>query len=80
MELAYWLIGREIVEEVQRGRGRAKHGKKAIEDLSAWQTERYGQGFSVPDLKNFRRFYQAYPDRCNSIGYPLGSQSENPKD
>jgi predicted nuclease of restriction endonuclease-like (RecB) superfamily len=77
MVLAYWLIGREIVEEIQRGRGRAKYGEKVIEDLSAQLTERYGQGFSVPNLKNFRQFYQAYPDRCASIGYPLGSQSDS---
>lgn len=77
MVLAYWLIGREIVEELQRGKGRAKYGEKIVEDLSARLTERYGQGFSVPNLKNFRQFYQAYSDRCVSIGYPLGSQSEN---
>ena len=44
MVLAYWLIGREIVEEVQRGKGRAKYGEKVIEDLSVRLTERYGQG------------------------------------
>ena len=31
MVLAYWLIGREIVEEIQRGKGRAKYGEKVIE-------------------------------------------------
>ena len=34
MVRAYWLIGREIVEEVQRGEGRAEYGKKALESLS----------------------------------------------
>jgi hypothetical protein len=79
MVVAYWLIGREIVEEVQRGKGRAKYGEKAIEDLSARLTERYGQGFSVPNLTNFRQFHQAYPNRCASIGYPMGSQSDSPE-
>jgi predicted nuclease of restriction endonuclease-like (RecB) superfamily len=77
MVLAYWLIGREIVEEIQRGKGRAKYGEKVIEDLSVRLTELYGQGFSVPNLKNFRQFYHAYPDRCASIGYPMGSQSDS---
>jgi predicted nuclease of restriction endonuclease-like (RecB) superfamily len=76
MVLAYWLIGREIVEEVQRGKGRAKYGEQIIVDLSARLSERYGQGFSVPNLKNFRQFYQAYSERCTQIGYPPGSQSE----
>ncbi|MEW6077471.1 MAG: PDDEXK nuclease domain-containing protein [Thermodesulfobacteriota bacterium] len=79
MVLAYWLIGREIVEDVQRGKGRAKYGEKVIEDLSARLIERYGKGFSVPNLKNFRQFYQTYPDRCASIGYPTGSQFDSPE-
>ena len=74
MVLAYWLIGREIVEALQGGEVRAAYGKKVIEDLSGRLTERYGQGFSVPNLKNFRQFFQAYPGRGASIGYPAGSQ------
>lgn len=76
MVLAYWLIGREIVQEIQCGKGRAKYGEKVIEELSTRLTERYGAGFSVPNLKNFRQFYQTYPGRCAQIGYPAGSQSE----
>lgn len=75
MVTAYWLIGREIVEEIQHGRGRAKYGEKVLEDLSTRLSVKYGQGFSVPNLKNFRQFYQAYPDRHVSIGYPMGSES-----
>lgn len=37
--------------------------------------ERYGAGFSVPNLKNFRQFYQACPGSCLSIGYPSGTKS-----
>lgn len=75
MVLAYWLIGREIVQQVQGGKGRAKYGERVVEDLSARLTARYGQGFSVPNLKNFRQFYQAYSGRGASIGSPVGSQS-----
>ncbi len=77
MVFAYWLIGREIVEEIQRGKGRAKYGEQVVENLSARLTRRYGQGFSVPNLKNFRQFYQTYSGRHLSIGYPVGSQSAN---
>lgn len=49
MVLAYWLIGREIVEEVQRGKGRAKYGEKVIEDLSVRLAEgRFAGGFGEP--------------------------------
>ncbi len=77
MVLAYWLIGREIVEEIQRGKGRAKYGDKVIADLSARLTERYGQGFSATNLKYFRLFYQAYSDRIRSIRHPSGDESGN---
>lgn len=75
MVRAYWLIGREMVQALQGGEERAAYGKKVVADLSARLTERYGPGFSAPNLKNFRQFYQAYPDRCAPIGYPAGSQS-----
>jgi predicted nuclease of restriction endonuclease-like (RecB) superfamily len=74
MVTAYWLIGREIVEEIQGGEERAEYGKKVIKDLSARLTERYGKGFSVANLKSFRQFYQVYADCERAIGYPRGSQ------
>ncbi len=77
MVLAYWLIGREIVEEIQRGKGRAKYGDKVIEDLSARLTERYGKGFSPTTLQYFRKFYLAYQERCAAIPRPLGVESSD---
>jgi predicted nuclease of restriction endonuclease-like (RecB) superfamily len=73
MVLAYWLIGREIVEEVQRGKGRAEYGEKVIEELSARLTERYGQGFSKPVLWSFRQFYLTYSDRAKIL-FPTGRE------
>ena len=78
MTLAYWLIGREIVEAVQGGEERAEYGKRVLESLSRELTERYGRGFSVPNLQNFRAFYQAYSDRLpmgDPIPYPPGTKS-----
>lgn len=63
MVLAYWLIGREIIEELQGGDKRATYGKKVVEALSTRLTERYGQGFSGQTLWKFRLFYQVYSDR-----------------
>ena len=67
MVIAYWLIGREIVEEEQQGAVRAEYGRSLLEDLSHRLTERYGKGFSVTNLKYFRGFYLAYTDRVPKI-------------
>ncbi|WP_199193297.1 DUF1016 N-terminal domain-containing protein [Blastopirellula marina] len=60
MVLAYWLIGREIVQELQGGEQRAEYGKQVLEDLSARLTERYQRGFSVTNLRYFRLFLIAF--------------------
>lgn len=72
--LANWLIGREIVLELQKGEDRAQYGAQLVEKLSSQLKHRFGSGFSVANLKNFRQFYLTYPDRIDPIGYPLGSQ------
>jgi predicted nuclease of restriction endonuclease-like (RecB) superfamily len=63
MVLAYWLIGREIVQALQGGDERAEYGKQVVESLSARLTDKYGRGFSSPTLWNFRLFYQVYASR-----------------
>jgi len=73
MVLAYWLIGREIIEEIQEGENRAGYGKQVLEKLSEKLNKHYGSGFSFANLKNFRQFYQMYSDRINAISYPSGS-------
>jgi predicted nuclease of restriction endonuclease-like (RecB) superfamily len=74
MVVAYWLIGREIVEEVQSGENRAEYGKQVIGNLSKRLNSKYGKGFSVPSLQNFRKFFLAYSDRV-AIQYPTGTKS-----
>ncbi len=73
MVQAYWLIGREIVQELQGGEERAEYGKKLIEELSAQLTERYGKGFSWRNLQWFKQFYLVFRDRI-SILYPSGAE------
>lgn len=75
MVVSYWLIGREIVEEIQAGRERADYGSKTIKELSENLTRHYGKGFSVTNLKLFRKFYQEYSDR--SIDYSRQNNSVN---
>lgn len=74
MVIAYWLIGREIVEAMQRGQARAAYGRRVIKDLSLRLTDRFGKGFSEENLQLFRRFYLAYKGRI-SIPYPPGTKS-----
>jgi predicted nuclease of restriction endonuclease-like (RecB) superfamily len=70
--IAYWLIGREIVEAIQKGEERAEYGKQVIDTLSHQLTEKYGKGFSVTNLKYFRSFYQVYSDRIEGIRHLPG--------
>ena len=69
---AYWLIGRELVEAIQRGEQRAAYGQALIARLAEQLTERFGKGFSASNLAYFRQFYLAYPDR---IFPPEGGKS-----
>jgi len=54
---AYWLIGKRIVEEEQQGRERAAYGEEILKTLSVELTKEFGKGFSITNLKNFRKFY-----------------------
>lgn len=75
MVYAYYEIGRTIVEEEQNGNWRAEYGKKMLEGLSEYLTEKYGKGFSVGNLKNIRQFYKTYVS--DQIGETVFSQFEN---
>lgn len=65
MVLAYWLIGREIVQEVQGGEERAEYGKQVLEELSERLQVKYKTGFAQQSLRNFRQFYLTYADRLS---------------
>ena len=61
--LAYYEIGREIIEFEQKGKSRAAYGDKLLEKLSLDMTGKFGKGFSTTNLKMMRLFYQAFPIR-----------------
>jgi predicted nuclease of restriction endonuclease-like (RecB) superfamily len=77
MVLAYWHVGREIVEFVQGGLPRAGYGDHVLEGLSTSLRERVGRGYSVRNLRNFRSFYHAYSDRSPVIREELGEIGRN---
>lgn len=66
MVIAYWLIGREIVEELPRGDERAEYGRRVGRVLRTIDSALRSQ-FSVTYLKCFRLFFQAYSDRLPVI-------------
>ena len=63
--MAYYSIGRWIVEEQQQGQSRAQYGKQVIKKLSETLAEQFGRGFSVDTLENARKFYLNYQDRIS---------------
>lgn len=58
---ANWLIGREIVEEEQKGKKRAGYGERTLRDLAEKLNKNYGSGYGLTNLKLMRKFYQLYP-------------------
>ncbi|MFK5975871.1 MAG: PDDEXK nuclease domain-containing protein [Sulfurovum sp.] len=58
---AYWNIGKQIVEEEQKGEDRAKYGSYLIKDLSSKLSDEFGKGFSKQSLWNMRQFYNSFP-------------------
>jgi predicted nuclease of restriction endonuclease-like (RecB) superfamily len=50
-------IDRRIVEEEQRGKGRAAYGEEIIKALAERLTTEFGRGFSLSNLKSMRQFY-----------------------
>ncbi len=61
MILAYWNVGRVIVEHEQKGKVKAEYGKEVIKELSRELRKSLGTGFSVSNLFNMKKFYITYP-------------------
>jgi DUF1016 N-terminal domain len=59
--VANWLVGREIVEEEQRGRKKAGYGERVLAELSEKLQAEFGRGYSVDNIELFRRFYLEFP-------------------
>lgn len=63
MVIAYWHIGREIIEHEQGGRRRAAYGEAVLDELSRRLTMEFGRGFDVTNLRKMRQFYRMYEIR-----------------
>ena len=68
-----WLFGCYIIEFEQQGDDRAQYGTRLIASLSDRLKVQGIKSCSISNLKNFRQFYQAYPQ----ISQTVPSQSRN---
>lgn len=74
MTAAYWEIGRRIVEGEQQGAERAEYGEGLLKRLSEDLRKRFGRGFGLTNLKQFKKFYIVY--REVGIGQTLSGLLE----
>ena len=61
-----WCIGKRIIEQEQKGEVRAEYGKRIIVIASEALTAEFGAGYSLTNIKNFKRFYIEFQ------GYTIG--------
>lgn len=62
MLIAYWTIGKIIVENEQDGQFRAEYGKYTLSDLSLKLSNEFGKGFTVRSLQQMKKFYTLFPN------------------
>lgn len=60
MVLAYWKIGKSIVEK-QDGCKKSEYGSGLIKELSKQMTKDFGKGYTERNLWNMRKFYLFFP-------------------
>lgn len=76
MVKAYWLIGRDIIQEEAKYQEESTYGKAIIKQISKRLSQQYGRGFSEANLKNMRQFFIIYQmDNEYPIRYTLCSDS-----
>lgn len=73
-----WLVGRRIVEQEQHVEARAQYGKHVIEIASLTLTAEFGKGYSIANLKSFRKFYLIF--KYLQIGQTPSAQSADRQD
>ncbi|MGC8744415.1 MAG: PDDEXK nuclease domain-containing protein [Verrucomicrobiia bacterium] len=72
----YWLLGRRIVEYEQKGKERADYGEALLERISKDLSPRFGNGFSLRNLRNMRSFYLLFPIRQTLSAESLSDEKE----
>lgn len=65
-----WLIGKRIVEQEQQGSKRAEYGKRIIALAAEELSNTFGRGFSITNVKNFRKFYLLFSEKGKGQSLP----------
>lgn len=60
MVVTYFEIGKNIVEEIQKGEERANYGEQILQQVAVDLRAKLGKGFSVQNLERMRKFYLVY--------------------
>jgi len=56
----YWNVGRVITNDIQQHSGRADYGDQLLKSLATLLTEQHGKGYSISNLWDMRRFFEAF--------------------
>lgn len=70
MIIAYYEIGKRIVEEEQKGEKRAEYGTKLIKLISLELTKEFGKGFDTSMLRRMRQLFLTYKN-CATLSHKL---------
>jgi predicted nuclease of restriction endonuclease-like (RecB) superfamily len=66
MVVAYYEIGKRIVEDEQHGNERAAYGQSVLKELYKRLTADFGKGFTVANIEYFRKFYVVFSNSQKS--------------
>ena len=65
-----WLLGKRIVEQIQKGTDKAEYGKHILKIASESLTEEFGKGYDESNLRYMRLFYKTFPI-CDALRHEL---------
>jgi predicted nuclease of restriction endonuclease-like (RecB) superfamily len=71
MVQTYFQLGKQIVEQEQKGKSEAEYGSYLLSELSANLTAEFGKGFSKRNLELIRKFYITYKNAKSPISQSL---------
>ena len=70
----YWNVGRVIAVDIQQNQKRAEYGEQLLQSLGTVLSAKYGDGFSLRNLRDMRRFFE-----CFGIRQPVAAESDGGK-
>lgn len=74
----YWNIGRIIAQDIQKNAKRAEYGTELMEQLATVLIRDYGQGYSVHNLRDMKRFFDAFVIRQTTSAKFVSQENRQP--